>query len=123
MTTLLINGVDYTHVIQQTVDITENIRKVYGPNSDITIDGVEHPDLLAVKIDPSFRLKPLDRATYSTIAALMSQPTVSLEYTSFVSAQTRSITAIPQEMTATYATDSSWNGRIYTGNVISFKEV
>lgn len=122
MTYLHINGVDYTSMIQQTVDITENVRKVYGPNGDITIDGVEHPDLLAVKIDPSFRLKPLSRADYNTMANLMSQATVTLEYTSFKSFGLRTITAMPDEMTATYATDA-WNGRIYTGNVISFREV
>lgn len=121
--TLTVNGYDFSPYIQQMTDIKEQMVKVVGPAQDVGIDGTTIPDLIKVKWNPSFRLKPLPQATMNTLINLMQLETVTLQYTSVRSNTTRTITAMPVSMQVQYATTISGNTRIYADTPISFEEV
>ena len=65
MTELYVGNLNLTPYIQQQTDVVENVRKIYGNNGGMSISGEEFEDLIAVKIDPTFRLKPLPRDAYN----------------------------------------------------------
>lgn len=122
--TLKINAVDYSSYIQQETDISEEMTKVIGPAQGPAVDGTTIPDLVKVKWNPSFLLRPLPQPMMSTLISLMERETVELEYTSVKlgNATPRSITAMPTSMTVKFAT--MFNGvRIYEPTPISFEEV
>lgn len=121
--TLSVNGYDFSPYIQQMTDIKEQMVKVVGPAQDVGIDGTTIPDLIKVKWNPSFRLKPLPQATMNTLINLMQLETVTLQYTSVRSNTTRTITAMPVSMQVQYATTISGNTRIYADTPIAFEEV
>ena len=121
--TLTVNGYDFSPYIQQMTDIKEQMVKVVGPAQDVGIDGTTIPDLIKVKWNPSFRLKPLPQATMNTLINLMQLETVTLQYTSVRSNTTRTITAMPVSMQVQYAMTISGNTRIYADTPISFEEV
>ena len=118
---LNIGGVDFTQYVQWTVDRLETTRKVFGPNSLVDIDGIEYPDLVAAKIDPGFLLKPLPKSMLQVLWGIMQQSSVSMTYTSFIDDNLRTIEAIPQDISLRYACEA-WNGEIYQGTAITFKE-
>lgn len=120
--TLTVNGVDFSNYIQQMTDITEQMVKVVGPAQDVAVDGTTIPDLVKVKWNPSFRLKPLPQATMNTLINLMQLETVSIRYTSVRSNTTRTIRAMPVSMKVQYATTAG-GVRIYADTPISFEEV
>lgn len=122
--TLKINAVDYSAYIQQETDITEEMTKVIGPAQGDAVDGTTIPDLVKVKWNPSFLLRPLPQPMMATLISLMERETVELQYTSVKlgNATLRSITAIPTSITVKFAT--MFNGvRIYEPTTISFEEV
>ena len=124
-TTLIINGVDFSSYIQQETDIKEQMVKVIGPAQDVGIDGTTIPDLVKIKWNPSFRLKPMARSEMDTLINLMQLETVTLQYTSIRAVGTnalRTITAMPVSMQVQYATTKG-NYRIYADTPISFEEV
>lgn len=123
MTELYVGNLNLTQYIQQQTDVIEQVRKVYGNNGGMSISGEEFEDLITVKIDPSFRLKPLPRDAYNQVMAVMKQSTVTVRYTSVISSALRSIQAAPLEMTAHYVMDSYSGARIYDGEIISFRQV
>jgi len=120
--TLKVNGVDLSDYIQQMTDISETMTKVVGPAQDVAVDGTTIPDLIKIKWNPSFRLKPLPQATMQMLINLMQLETVTLQYTSVTSGTLRTITAMPVSMQVQYAT-SKWDERIYADTPISFEEV
>lgn len=122
--TLKINAVDYSSYIQQETDITEEMTKIIGPAQAPAVDGTTIPDLVKVKWNPSFLLRPLPQPMMATLISLMERETVELQYTSVKlgNATLRSITAIPTSITVKFAT--MFNGvRIYEPTPISFEEV
>lgn len=121
--TLKIDSVDFSDYIQQETDIAEQMVKITGPAQDIAVDGKTIPDLVRVKWNPSFRLKPLPQAKMNELIMLMEQESVSLQYTSVkLGSQLRSIEAMPVSMQVQYAT--TFNGsRIYADTPIAFEEV
>lgn len=122
--TLKINAVDYSSYIQQETDITEEMTKVIGPAQAPAVDGTTIPDLVKVKWNPSFLLRPLPQPMMATLISLMERETVELQYTSVKlgNATLRSITAIPTSITVKFAT--MFNGvRVYEPTPISFEEV
>ena len=123
MTELYVGNLNLTRYIQQQTDVVENVRKIYGNNGGMSISGEEFEDLIAVKIDPTFRLKPLPRDAYNAIMTTMKAATVTVRYTSVTSSALRSIQAAPLEMSAHYVMDSYSGARIYDGEIISFKEL
>lgn len=123
MTELYVGNLNLTPYIQQQTDVIENVRKIYGNNGGMSISGEEFEDLIAVKIDPTFRLKPLPRDAYNAIMQVMKAATVTVRYTSVTSSALRSIQAAPLEMSAHYVMDSYTGARIYDGEIISFKEL
>lgn len=122
--TLRINGADYSAYIQQETDISETMTKVIGPAQGEAVDGTTIPDLVKVKWNPSFLLRPLPQSAMATLISLMEQETVGLEYTSVKNgnAELRVITAIPVSITVKFATMYN-GGRIYEPTPISFEEV
>lgn len=119
--TLIIDGVDFSSYVQWQVDRLETTRKVYGPNNLIDIDGKEYPDLIANKIDPGFLLKPLPKSMLQTLYTIMRHDVVTMTHTTFSANDTRTIEAIPQDMQLKYACQA-WNGDVYEGTAITFKE-
>lgn len=119
--TLVLNGIDFSSYVQWQVDRLEKVRKVYGPNNLTDIDGNEYPDLIAVKIDPGFLLKPLPKFMLQTLFQVMSLPSCSIIYTSFEGNETRKTTVLPQDFQLNYAVNA-WNGDVYQGTAITFKE-
>ena len=121
--TLIINAVDFSGYIQQETDITEQMTKIIGPAQANAVDGTTIPDLVKVKWNPSFLLKPLPQPMMETLIALMEEETVELEYTSVrYGNQLRKITAMPVSMSVKFATLYN-NTRIYEPTSISFEEV
>lgn len=121
--TLIINAVDFSGYIQQETDITEQMTKIIGPAQANAVDGTTIPDLVKVKWNPSFLLKPLPQPMMETLIALMEEETVELEYTSVrYGNQLREITAMPVSMSVKFATLYN-NTRIYEPTAISFEEV
>lgn len=121
--TLIINAVDFSGYIQQETDITEQMTKLIGPAQANAVDGTTIPDLVKVKWNPSFLLKPLPQPMMETLIALMEEETVELEYTSVrYGNQLREITAMPVSMSVKFATLYN-NTRIYEPTTISFEEV
>lgn len=119
--TLIINGIDFSSYVQWQVDRLEQVRKVNGPNTLTDIDGNEYPDLVAVKIDPGFLLRPLPKSMLQVLHQVMALKTCSIVYTSFVGNDTRATTVIPQDFLLKFACQA-WNGEIYEGTAITFKE-
>lgn len=122
MIELYIDNLNLTPLIQQTVDVRENMRKEYGNNGGMSIAGEEFVDLIATKIDPSFRLIPMNRDQYNTVMDIMAKSSVQLRYTSVKLNGLRGIKAAPLELTAHYVMDS-YGQRIYDGEIISFKQL
>lgn len=120
--TLILGGVDFSAYVQWEVDRLEKTRKVYGPNGLVDIDGNEYPDLLANKIDPGWLLKPLPASMLQTLYEVMRQETISATYTSFSSNADITTELIPQDFQLRYACEA-WNGSIYQGTAITFREV
>lgn len=122
--TVIINGLDISEYIQQTKDITETMRKIYGKAQDVTTDGTIIPNLVAVKYDPSFSTKPMPESVARLLASYMEMEAVQLKYTSFLSSpgQVRTIIALPQSVTLNYATDDYSGARIYNNMALSFEE-
>lgn len=121
--TLKINYIDFSAYIQQETDIVETMRKVTGPAQGNALDGTTIPDLIKVKWDPSFRLKPLPQSMMAQLIPLMESETVTISYTSVkLGSVLREIEAMPVSMSIQYAT--TFNGeRIYADTPISFEEV
>lgn len=119
--TFILNGIDFSEYVQWQVDRLEKTRKVYGPNNLIDIDGTEYPDLIANKIDPGFLLKPLPKSMLQSLYQIMQLPTVTITYTSFSSSSDVTATVIPQDFQLRYACEA-WNGDVYQGSAITFKE-
>lgn len=121
--TLKINYIDFSEYIQQETDIIETMRKVVGPAQGDALDGTTIPDLIKVKWDPSFRLKPLPQSMMAQLIPLMEEETVTISYTSVkLGLELREIEAMPVSMSIQYAT--TFNGeRIYADTPISFEEV
>lgn len=124
MITVIIDDLDISEYIQQTVDITEKMRKVYGKAQDMALDGTTIPNLVAIKYDPSFSTKPIPQSIAETLASYMEKETVTLQYTSFKYAggQVRTITALPQSITLNYATDNYNGERVYNNMALAFEE-
>ena len=124
MITVIINGLDISQYIQQTVDIEEQMRKIYGDAHDETIDGSMIPNLVAVKWDPSFVTVPMPQSIANQLLTFMEQETVNLEYTSFkvANGQMRTITALPQTVNVSYAMDTATGTRIYQAARLVFQE-
>lgn len=122
--TLIINAVDFSEYIQQETDIKETMTKVIGPAQADAVDGTTIPDLVKVKWNPSFLLKPMPRSMMNTLIQMMEQETVELEYTSikYGDPTLRQITAIPVSLSVQYATTERGE-RIYADTPISFEEV
>lgn len=122
MIELYVDNLNLTPLIQQTVDVRENMRKEYGNNGGMSITGEEFVDLIATKLDPSFRLIPMNREQYNTVMEIMAKSSVQLRYTSVKLNGLRGIKAAPLELTAHYVMDS-YGQRIYDGEIISFKQL
>lgn len=120
--TLIINAVDFSTYIQQETDIAETMTKVIGPAQAEAVDGTTIPDLVKIKWNPSFLLRPMPKTQMQTLLALMEQETVELEYTSVVNNTMRSITAMPVSMKVKFATRNGTD-YIYDATPISFEEV
>lgn len=120
--TLIINAVDFSEYIQQETDIAETMTKVIGPAQADAVDGTTIPDLVKVKWNPSFLLRPMPKTQMQTLLALMQQETVELEYTSVVNNTTRQITAMPVSMKVKFATRDGTD-YIYDATPLSFEEV
>ena len=120
--TLTINAVDFSAYIQQETDIKETMTKVIGPAQADAVDGTTIPDLVKVKWNPSFLLKPMPKTQMQTLLALMEQETVDLVYTSVRNNSTRNITAMPVSMTVKFATRNG-SAYIYDATPIAFEEV
>lgn len=121
--TLKINYIDFSAYIQQETDIVETMRKVTGPAQGNALDGTTIPDLIKVKWDPSFRLKPLPQSMMAQLIPLMEEETVTISYTSVkLGSVLREIEAMPVSMSIQYATTSNGE-RIYADTPISFEEV
>lgn len=122
--TVLINGTDISDYVQQTQDISETMRKVYGAAQDTASDGTIIPNLIAVKWDPSFLTVPMPQSIAEQVIAYMEQETVTLKYTSFkvAGSGTRTITALPVSCTVSYAMDDHTGTRIYQACKLVFQE-
>lgn len=122
--TLIINGTDFSNYIQQETDISETMRKIVGPAQDTAVDGTDILDLLKVKWDPSFLLKPMPQEQMAQLIAMMELEKVTLTYTSVVSGELRhNIDMQPLSMTVKYAMTTASGARIYADTPISFQEV
>lgn len=121
---LIINNTDFSAYIQQETDITEKMRKIYGQAQATALDGTTIPNLVAVKYDPSFRMKPLPQSLAARLLNMMEAETVTLKYTSWkvAGSGTRSITAFPVSMTVSYATTDYNGNRVYAPTEIAFEE-
>lgn len=124
MITVIIDDLDISEYIQQTQDITEQMRKIYGRAQDTATDGTTIPNLVAIKYDPSFSTKPMPQSIAEILASYMEKETVTLQYTSFKYAggQVRTITALPQSITLNYVTDDYNGERIYNNMALAFEE-
>lgn len=112
-----------TPLIQQTVDVVETPRKIYGNNGGMSTAGVEFEDLIVTKYDPQFRLKPLPGDQLKAVIDAMSAASGTLRYTSVLAnGGLRSITAAPLGVTAHYVTDS-YGRMIYDGEILAFRQL
>ena len=120
--TLIIDNVDFSDYCQQKTDRTETMRKIVGNAQDYAVDGTLIADLVTVKWDPAFLLKPLPKPMMQDLIAAMEREQVTLQYTSVRTNELRTIEAIPLSMSVKYAT--TWQGiDIYADTPISFEEV
>lgn len=122
MIQLLINGTDYTSCIDQVVDVAESPRYVSGPNAGTAMNGDTIPDLVAIKWDCTFKVRPLSRDKMAAFTAACSSWPVEVKYTTHHSAGLRTIKALPAVPTITYCCDYG-GGRIYQGGTVTFSEV
>ena len=120
--TLRINNTDFSAYIQQETDIKETMTKVIGPAQADAVDGTTIPDLVKVKWNPSFLLRPMPKSQMQNLISMMQQETVDLVYTSIVNNTTRNITAMPVSMSVKFATRNG-SDYIYDATPISFEEV
>ena len=78
-------GVDLSAFVTK-YGFSEEVREIEGPNSGVSISGKEIRDILAVKIDPTFVLRPMVAAQitiiYDLVRALPTQTYNTLTYTS-----------------------------------------
>ena len=103
---------------------TETIRYVEGPNSGVTISGKEKTDIVAVKFDPSFVLRPLTQAQitilWTLVRALPSSVYRELKYTN-AEGITRTIQAKLGSAEAVKCLETS-SRTLFNGIVLTFIE-
>lgn len=114
-----INGVDYSTYINKRTNIVETPRYIDGVNTGTSINGTAIYDRVATKYDVSFQLNPLTDTQMNTIATLLENETVTLEYSSFKG--TRTITAQPKMSSVKFFKDNGTN-KIYAEVEMTFEE-
>lgn len=120
---LQVDGLDLSEYIQQETDITETMRRVTGRAQDVGIDGTTIPDLIKVKWDPAFLLKPLKQPVVAALIEIMEREEVTVAYTSVrFNGQLRTIQAMPVSMRVKFATMHN-GSRVYDATPISFEEI
>ena len=104
--------------------VSEASRYIEGPNGGVSISGKDIPDIVAVKFDPSFVLRPLVSSQINTIwgliRALPTNTYRTLKYTS-PEGSTRTIQAKLEAVEAVKCLENS-SRTLYDGVVLTFRE-
>lgn len=119
--TLIINGVDFSNYIQQTVDIVEAPRRVEGSNGGTSVDFEEIYDEGVTKYDASFKLKPMPASMIRVLLAAVEEVPSDVMYTSMLSDTPRLIEARVSIDTISYLTTARGE-RIYGESAITITE-
>ena len=81
----------------------ETPRKVYGPNTFVSISGKERPDLITTKYDLTIEIPPIKSADLTFFTNLAENETVSVTYFSDFRGQNVTQTMIPSLSQAPHA--------------------
>lgn len=92
--TFKINNTDFSNKVPK-YGIVETPRRVTGPNSGVSLDGTYIEDLICVKYDVQVSLMPLSPTDVSTIAQLMANQYVDIEYYSPSHGEISVVTMVP----------------------------
>lgn len=119
--TLIINSVDYSAYIQQTVGISETPRRVEGKNGGMSIDFDEIYDEGVTKYDAQFSLMPLPASMMRQLLEAAESVPSDVQYTSVLLDTERAIEARVSIATLNYLTTARGE-RIYGESVITITE-
>lgn len=115
-----IDGVDFSDYINKS-GIIETPRRVTGPNGGTTLDGTHIEDLLTIKYDVEFIIKPLRPEQMKVLISALSKQYVALTYTSGARNADVTIAAVPSPSSIELLT--YYAGRSVYGNAtVEFME-
>ena len=118
--TLVINGVDFSAYIQQTVDVKETPVYVDGPAEGISVSGNPFFDRVGTRYRSSFALKPLPREKFNALRVACEANEVNVYMTTSRNDDPISVVAQCSLSQYSYATDHAGQ-RIYTGATITIE--
>lgn len=121
--TLVYGGVDLSQYITKYA-VTETPRIIEGPNKGTARNGEDIPDIIAVKIDPSFICRPLNPASIRVIRNLLrTLPTTPYKTLTYDSDEgsVRTINAKLTMSASTKVMDTA-DRTLYDGIVLVFNE-
>jgi len=117
-----INGVDYSDCVQYS-GRSETLRKVYGNNGMIALDGTEIVDLVGIKHDLTVNIVPMKSDRLSQLVTALSDAYVELEYDSGLEGQAVTRWMIPDMSSVTLALHKiATNVDFYADMQLNFRE-
>lgn len=117
-----INGVDYSDCVQYS-GRSETLRKVYGNNGMVALDGTEIVDLVGIKHDLVVNIVPMQSSRLSQLVTALSDAYVELEYDSGLEGQAVTRWMIPDMSSAVLALHKiATNQDFYNDMQLNFRE-
>ena len=117
-----INGVDFSDCVQYS-GRSETLRKVYGNNGMIALDGTEIVDIVGIKHDLTVNIVPMQSARLSELATALSSAYVELEYDSGLENQAVTRWMIPDMGSVALALHKiALNQDFYADSTLTFRE-
>lgn len=104
--------------------VSEASRIIEGPTAGVSISGKDIPDVVAVKFDPTFVLRPLIPSQITTVWTLVrAMPTYTYRTLKYTSPEgiTRTITAKLEAVEAVKCLENT-SRTMYNGIVLTFRE-
>lgn len=117
---LKIDGVDFTEYVNR-FGVVETPRRVTGPNTGTAMDGSYIEDLITIKHDVSFVVKPLRPEKMKILLNAISKEYVIVEYLSISKNEEVTITAVPSSSSIELLTFYAQKA-VYGNLTISFME-
>ena len=117
---LKIDGVDFTEYVMKYGAI-ETPRRIVGPNAGTAMDGTYIEDLITIKYDLAFVVKPLRPDMLAQLIAACSPPYVNIEYQSGVFNGLRTGVYCPSPSSVEFLTVYAQQG-VYGNLTLNFTE-